>query len=340
MIKPLLKQWFDLADDQQAVLCSVVEWNGSVPRKDYPLMLVLTDGSILGTIGGGSMELKVTTAARALMGQSKTQLLNFDMTGTDVQADIGLCGGTLNVLVEPFSQSLQDFYSSMMDQMSPSQNAMVMLSVDSAQNYLVNRQLISQRKELHNPDDEVQTKLQNIFENQKSQSFTSGDHHYLMWQPFSPPTIHIFGAGHVGQAVADIAHFNELSVNVYDDRTQLLTPDRFPYAQLVSTVFPIKWGDIPPINSSDFVLIASREHRHDHELLTGILKSQPGYVGLVSSSRKWKILSESLLADGVDPKAVAKVHAPVGLNIDAQTVPEIAISILSEMIATYRGVQN
>lgn len=337
MIKLLLQQWAAQADNHSAVLCSVVEWNGSVPRKDYPMMLVLDNGSILGTIGGGSMELKITETAREMMNLSESRLFDFDMTGNDVHADVGLCGGTLKVLVEPYTKNIQDFYKLMLEQMPENRKLMVKLSIDETQGVQVNRELIKSRREIAESDPELQNQLQTIFENQKTKVFQSAGQHFLLWQPFTPPVIHIFGAGHVGQSVAELAHFNELQVKVYDDRLNLLTPARFPYAQRIDVSFPIIWEDVFTVDSRDFVLIASREHKHDRELLAGILQTPPSYIGLVSSARKWKLLSESLLDEGIDPASLSRVHAPVGLNIDAQTVPEIAISIVSEMIAVYRG---
>jgi len=100
--------------------------------------------------------------------------------------------------------------------------------------------------------------------------------------------------------------------------------------------FPVNWEAVPPLPAEDFVLIASREHRHDRELLLGILQQPPRYIGLVSSRRKWKLLRNSLQASGLTRDILDHVHAPVGLDIAAQTVPEIAVSILSEMIQVYR----
>lgn len=336
MIKSLFEQWSRLRNKPKAILCSVVEWKGSVPRKDFPMMLVLADGVSLGTIGGGSMELKVTHSALEMMNQSAAALLKFDMTGTDLDGDVGLCGGTLKVLLEPFSKELEAFTMDMIKQISLNYKIMVKLSIDSRQSVQVNRQLISSRHDVNESDIALQNRIREIFENQRTRSFEHAHIHYLIWQPFTPPAIHIFGAGHVGQAVAELAHFNDLDVTVYDDRTELLTPARFPYAQRISIGFPILWEDFSGPDDDDFVIIASREHKHDHELLRGILQSGSSYVGLVSSARKWKYLAEGLRTDGVDPQAIARVHAPVGLDIEAQTVPEIAVSILAEIIAEYR----
>ena len=337
MIKSLLNQWKSLRDDRSAMLCSVVQWKGSVPRKDYPMMLVLDDGSLLGTIGGGSMELKISRAALKMLSKPSSTLFDFDMTGNDVDADVGLCGGTLKVLVEPFSLDLEAFYGDMLMQSARNQKLMVKLHISGDSPAQVDRQIVTSRQDIQETETELEERLRSTFENQLTRSLVHGDSLYLMWQVFSPPMLHIFGAGHVGQAVAQLAHFNELQVKVYDDRTELITPERFPFAERLQTEFPINREAISHIPKRDFFLIASREHKHDRQLLSHALDIPAHYIGLVSSARKWKLLSDNLHSSGFSLEALAKVHAPVGIDIDAQTVPEIAISILSEIISVYRG---
>ncbi len=337
MIKSLLSQWQFYKNQHSAILCSVVEWKGSVPRKDYPLMLVLDDGTLLGTIGGGSMEMKVSQAAQNMLTSPEAKLLEFDMTGKDVDGDVGLCGGTLKVLIEPFSRSLLTFYEDMLKQSIQNHQLMIKIHIIEGSTLQIKRELINSEAEIKHADSSVEKRLKEIFVNQHSRTFKHNDTLFHLWQVFFPPTLHIFGAGHVGQAVAQLAQFNELPVKVYDDRTKLITAERFPYAERIVTLFPINREALDHIPERDFILIASREHKHDRELLGHALDLSARYIGLVSSERKWKLLSENLHSRGFSLEVLARVHAPVGLDIDAQTVPEIAISILSEIISVYRG---
>jgi len=337
MIAALLKAWSLHPPDTLAVICSVIQWKGSVPRKDYPMMIVVEDGPLLGTIGGGSMELKVTHSAREMIGKSSHAVFDFDMTGSSVEGDQGLCGGTLKVLIEPFSQALQDLYRDIDLAQAKNPKLMLQVTIPSTHDTPINRQLITKRGDISHSDPNIFGKVQQAYDSQRSTVVLSTKQdHILLWQPFTPPTIHIFGAGHVGQSVAELAHFNDIPVAVYDDRLNLITVKRFPYAKRTVTNFPILWEFLPTIPAQDFVLIASREHKHDRELLAGLLKIKRAYVGLVSSARKWSILSGALEQDGFSKTQLEQVRAPVGLNIDAQTVPEIAVSILAEIIATYR----
>src|SRR4029077_6174373 len=89
----------------------------------------------------------------------------------------------------------------------------------------------------------------------------------------------------------------------------------------------------PGINTSIYALIMTRGHSHDEEALYHLAATAAGYVGMIGSKRKIKLIYEDLLARGIPQAALEKVHAPLGFDIGSQTVPEIAVSIVPEVIA-------
>jgi xanthine dehydrogenase accessory factor len=89
----------------------------------------------------------------------------------------------------------------------------------------------------------------------------------------------------------------------------------------------------PTLTPSVYALIMTRGHRHDAEALYRLAETACGYVGLIGSRRKIKLIFDDLLAKGLRQEALARVHAPLGLDIGSQTVPEIAVSIVAELIA-------
>ena len=100
---------------EPCALCTVMEWKGSVPRKDYPMMLVCKSGKIVGTIGGGTMEKEVIDLARTTLENGHTILEAFDFTNDDLSGDGGLCGGTVKVAVEPYTEDVQSFWAGLKD---------------------------------------------------------------------------------------------------------------------------------------------------------------------------------------------------------------------------------
>jgi xanthine dehydrogenase accessory factor len=120
---------------------------------------------------------------------------------------------------------------------------------------------------------------------------------------------------------------------VVDDRHQYANAERFPAAKRI-IVGPI--DDVLPaldINPHTYALIVTRGHGHDQEALYHMAQTQAPYVGLIGSKRKIKLIFEGLRELGVADEMLERVTAPVGLDIGSQTVPEIAISIVAELIA-------
>ena len=143
----------------------------------------------------------------------------------------------------------------------------------------------------------------------------------------------IVGAGHVGQAVASLAAQADFDVWVVDDRHQYANRERFPAAQRI-LVGPIEEVlrslEITP---QTYALIVTRGHGHDQEALYHLAPTAASYVGLIGSRRKIRLIFESLREAGISEADLERVAAPVGLEIGSQSVPEIAISIVAELIA-------
>jgi xanthine dehydrogenase accessory factor len=91
-----------------------------------------------------------------------------------------------------------------------------------------------------------------------------------------------------------------------------------------------------PIDPGCFVVIVTRGHQHDHQALEAVIRRPARYIGLIGSKRKTRMIFKDLLASGVSQEHVDRVHSPIGLPIDAVTVPEIAVSIVAELVQVRR----
>ncbi len=145
----------------------------------------------------------------------------------------------------------------------------------------------------------------------------------------------IVGAGHVGQGVASLAAQADFDVWVVDDRQQYASPERFPDAhrRIVGPIDEVLPALGPEITPRTYALIVTRGHGHDQEALYHLAPTRAAYVGLIGSRRKIRLIFESLREQGIAEADLARVAAPVGIDIGSQTVPEIAISIVAELIA-------
>jgi len=145
----------------------------------------------------------------------------------------------------------------------------------------------------------------------------------------------IFGAGHVARPTAAIAVQSGFDVTVVDDREELLEPEHFPGCTLLAAEPAESVSRIAP-RADDWILIVTYDHRLDEEALDVYSRLPHRYLGLIGSRRKiFRILQR--IAQRRGPPPLERVYAPVGLDIGAVSPPEIAVSIVAELIALRHG---
>jgi xanthine dehydrogenase accessory factor len=231
-------------------LCTVVRTAGSTPRKAAARMLVLADGRIVGTIGGGRIEKEVVDATVQLLAEgaaARPKLLRYQLTKELAMC----CGGEMEIFVEPLIPA--------------------------------------------------------------------------------PPLL-VLGAGHVAHALVPIARTIGFSPIVVDDLEEQATPARFPDAAgLLDSFDPRDWDGVA-LGEGTYVVIVTRDHALDQELLEKLIDRDLAYLGLIGSRRKIEMFKQRLVARGVRPERFERLHAPIGLAIDAQTPEEIAVAIAAELI--------
>ncbi|MHC4947769.1 MAG: XdhC family protein [Planctomycetota bacterium] len=150
-----------------------------------------------------------------------------------------------------------------------------------------------------------------------------------------PARLYVAGAGHVGRAVSRLARRLDFAVTLFDDRPALLEPAGGDGVDTVA-------GDIAgglraaPVGPDTYCLVVTRGHRHDEQALEAVADRGAAYVGMIGSRRKVKVILDDLAERGVPRSALESVHAPVGLEIGAVTVEEIAVSIAAQLVAVRR----
>jgi xanthine dehydrogenase accessory factor len=232
-------------------LCTIIRTRGSTPRHATSKMLVYPDGHILGTVGGGGLEQQVIAASLEALRDGQPRLLEFNMVDPS-RGDVGVCGGTVEVFVEPI---------------------------------------------------------------------------------LPKPLLVVIGAGHVGKAVAHLAHWLGFRVVVNDDRSEFCTPEAIPDAD---EYYPCPMADLPgqlAITPWTYLVLTTRGVDVDVQGLPALLDTPAAYLGVIGSKRRWAEARKQLLEAGMAGEKLARVHTPIGLDIHAETPEEIAVSILGEIIA-------
>ena len=157
-------------------------------------------------------------------------------------------------------------------------------------------------------------------------------------EPIRPrPTLVVFGLGHVGKALLHLAHWCGFRVVAMDDREDLATADHFPEADLT---IQCKADEIPEkiqVDEETYVVLTTRAIPIDAEGLPSLLRTAAAYIGVIGSKRRWETTVKQMRDMGIEENQIARVVSPIGLEINAETPEEIAISILSEIIMFHRG---
>ncbi len=150
------------------------------------------------------------------------------------------------------------------------------------------------------------------------------------------PRLYIAGAGHIGQALARLCLNLEYEVTLFDDRSDLLDKFAPEGAKKIA-------GDIAkrltqaPIDDNTYCVVVTRGHQHDEQALAAVVNRNAKYVGMIGSRRKIKLVFDDLLELGIPQTALDNVKAPIGLDISAETVEEIALSIAAQLIDIRRA---
>ncbi|MGB9641136.1 MAG: XdhC family protein [Anaerolineales bacterium] len=157
-------------------------------------------------------------------------------------------------------------------------------------------------------------------------------------EPILPkPMIAVLGAGHVGKALAALAHWLGFRVAVWDDRADLCNPDNIPDADQY-LVCPIQeLADKLVFTSQSYLVLTTRGADLDVEGLPRLLDKPAAYIGVIGSRRRWALTKKKLLEKGVSEELLQRVTSPIGLELNAETPEEIAVSIMAEIIMLRNG---
>ncbi|HUY35419.1 MAG TPA: XdhC family protein [Pirellulales bacterium] len=351
-MRQLLAELLDsLTAGRPLVYCRLVETRGSTPQKAGAMMLVFPDGSQAGTLGGGCVEAEVKRRALAALDRRRAEVVAFQLD-SDYGWDDGLiCGGRMQVLIQPLASANEAeagqrdelaYFRALHELILQGAGAIEAVVYDAQRSslpapgcYLFDAagNLVGRSLELPPSGGAAPPAIAADLPSLAARP-SAGAAHGVAYLPVLPRCrLLIVGGGHVGRAVGDLAADLDFDVWIVDDRAEYASRERFPRAErlIAGPIGPtLKSLEITP---DTYAIIVTRGHNHDEEALCHLAERGARYVGLIGSRRKIKLIFDDLEAEGISREALARVHAPLGIDIGSQTVPEIAVSILAELIA-------
>lgn len=157
-------------------------------------------------------------------------------------------------------------------------------------------------------------------------------------EPILPaPTLVVIGGGHLGKALAHLAKWLNFRVAVSDDRPEFCTPEANPDADVF---YECKMEELPEklkLNNQTYLVLTTRGVVIDVPGLPPLLKSEAAYIGVIGSKRRWKMTVDKLKEIGITDEQIARVHSPIGLELQVETPEEIAVSIMAEILMLRGG---
>jgi xanthine dehydrogenase accessory factor len=331
-----------LTAGERCVLARIIRQAGSAPRTAGTKLLVKADGTLVGTIGGGLLEHEVVNKAQAVLASGRTAVLEVRLAGKEVAAGEMLCGGNLDVLLEPVSPkeagALSVFGEAAAMTAQGRRGALVTIAADGRRG--VERLIVAEGGcVLGGAPEPPGVSGADLKRWAGARGFAietlaqpSGQALAVV-EPLEPEAmLLLFGAGHISTFVAPLARMVGFRVCVIDDRAEFASPVRFPTAdRLLVCAVPEAFERIA-VSSATYIAIVTRGHIHDRDALRAALATRPAYLGMIGSRRKRDVIYASLIAEGLAAEALRRVHCPIGLSIGAETPQEIAVSIVAELI--------
>jgi xanthine dehydrogenase accessory factor len=358
-----------LRERQPFALATVVHTSGSTPHKAGARAIFLPDGRVLGTLGGGCMEMESRRRALELIqaSESEAEPLLLDLhLDDDFGWDDGLiCGGSAQIFIQPLVRREPsptgddsaagpgawplDVYDAAIALKSERRRGMLAMVIAASSVADVGRSLLVTEEAstlgaltdaglMEELTGTTRTLLREGGEAPRRIALAeSGAVIYA--EPILPrPVLLIMGAGHIGAALTHYAARIGFEVVVVDDRASFANRERLPDADqvIVDSVVDVarRWPKTP----ETYVVLVTRGHRNDAVALREVIGTPCAYIGMIGSRRKVITIYDEFLAEGIaTAEQLARVHAPIGLDIGALSVDEIAVSIAAELIAVRRG---
>lgn len=322
----------ELEANKPVCLVSLLESAGSTPRGAGVMMAVFSDGKIAGTIGGGNVEFEAQHLAAEVLRTGENLTRSYRFVQGDTHALGMICGG--DVTVHFYCLSGQDtaqaaVFRTLTEAEAQGRDTWLLMCLDGD---AVTAMGLSHRDGARFPG--APGILAPLLTGQAV--LTSGNPRWFSVPVVKGGRVYLFGAGHVSRALAEVLHTVGFRCVVLDDRAEFADPVHFPHAE---QVLLCSFDSIQlPIGSDDFVVIMTRGHQADYEVLTQTLRSGARYIGCIGSRRKLALCRDRLLTAGFTPEEYQILHAPIGLAIGAQSPEEIAVSVAAEMIAVRAGI--
>ncbi len=323
------------------VVATVFDKTGSAPRSDGSKMVVRSNGSIIGSVGGGHLEADAIQLAEGVLQSKQPLIRSFALTGEDAEGMAMICGGQGKILLDYIDgndQVNRVLFDEAAEILERGSKAWLVTALgDPKQNIVLARQQCLVRHDgtmigTIDCDQGFLTKLASGGRLLSIHAEALGNRIFLVEPIRNTGTLYIFGAGHVSQKIAPLAETVGFRTVVLDDRSEYASRTRF--AEPTELILLESFFRLPDLGIDDnsYLVIVTRGHMHDKVILERALRTEAVYIGMIGSRRKRDTIFETLTKKGFTRHDLERVYSPIGTDIGAETPEELAVSIVGELI--------
>jgi len=333
-----------LADrGERFAVALVLEAEGSTPVGVGAKAVVEASGAIHGTVGGGSVEAEAQRRALEAIATGRPVVFDFALHGAAVGDPSPICGGRMRLLVNPTAARHRAAYVAAAAAGQRRERGVLLTRINESEECVVAVEFLREDAIPAEADFPGTEAIRSVLRSEEPELFAQepvegSQRLEVLVEPLIPrPVLLIVGGGHVGQAVAVQGDLAGFEIVVVDDRPEFTKPELFPAGAATRCGRVGEEVARFPFAADTYVVIVTRGHQHDAEALTACLRRPAAYVGMIGSRRKVALMREDFVKSGRATAAeFDRIYAPIGLDIGATTVPEIAASIVAQLIAVRR----
>jgi xanthine dehydrogenase accessory factor len=318
-----LERW--TGEGLRVATATVVKTERSAPRDAGAMLAVSERGEVAGSVTGGCVEPAVYEEAREVLAGGAPRLRTYGIAD-DEAFEVGLpCGGTVHIFVDSLDETM----------LTPLAEALreeraIALEVAISGPRIGAKRLVSS-------GDGASGELLARGET----AIVETDDGELFVNSFAPrPEMYVFGAVDHAAAVARVGRFLGYRVTICDARARFATRERFPDVDELVVEWPDRFLSQAPVDERTVICVLTHDHKFDVPLLKVALETNAGYIGAMGSKRTKEARAERLKAEGVTDEQLARVKAPIGLDIGSRTPEEVAIAVAAEVVGTFRKARK
>ncbi|MHC5073828.1 MAG: XdhC family protein, partial [Planctomycetota bacterium] len=295
---------------------------------------------IFGTVGGGGGEAEIIVAAKAQVSKIENRIVSFTL-GKSYDDSRGICGGTIEFLLETFDQKSLTVFEKLVSFYSSGKKTLLVSVIrpdKSPEKILIDKvSTISPLVSIDASNENIHC-IKKMFEKEETAKLKiSKDLDIFVEYISNNPMVFIFGAGHLSYYISKFAKEVGFNVTVCDDRAEFANRHRFPDADnILVESFETAFEKLQ-IGKNSYTVIVTKGHKWDEVVLENALKIGPEYIGMIGSKKKTLTLFKRLKDRGFSEEALNKVFSPIGISIGALTPQEIALSIVCELVKQRRS---